>query len=430
MLHLLYEFKRNNGHSKKITSLCPAWFDYERETDSFKLNDFSNIIKEIFNLSINFGMGAVAISKHLNSNPKKYPSLNKKTGFNHGYIAKILNSKAVYGTNETYKLDDTGRRVKVSEIADYYPPIITFEEYQLNLVRIKQRKVSGNKNNGSGVSNLFQSLIKCYCGATVIFTNSYALDKFYPYLLCANAKKNMCDASKWRYDHFEKLFFIWMKEINFNEIFSNDNSVKNKIIDSITLLEQDHNKLNSEYNNLINIIAGITNSTIVNDLISKAESIKNEQGDVESRIKLLNAELLNYKVEVDDSLKQSISQLTAGKAETDVKVIRQTIRNEIIKLISSITFNNDGMVFESGQYMFDDIPEVVLNIVNKRGYKTDEEMEKYLLSDSGQRLLSDYTRTFTVKFKNGVVKNISRTNIHSNECFIWLKNKNQLKNSN
>ena len=129
-------------------------------------------------------------------------------------------------------------------------------------------------------------------------------------------------------------------------------------------------------------------------------------------------------------MKQSISQLTAGKAETDVKVIRQTIRNEIIKLISSITFNNDGMVFESGQYMFDDIPEVVLNIVNKRGYKTDEEMEKYLLSDSGQRLLSDYTRTFTVKFKNGVVKNISRTNIHSNECFIWLKNKNQLKNSN
>ena len=188
----------------------------------------------------------------------------------------------------------------MSEIADYYPSIITFEEYQLNLVRIKQRKVSGNKNNGSGVSNLFQSLIKCYCGATVIFTNSYALDKFYPYLLCANAKKNMCDASKWRYDHFEKLFFIWMKEINFNEIFSNDNSVKNKIIDSITLLEQDHNKLNSEYNNLINIIAGITNSTIVNDLISKAESIKNEQGDVESRIKLLNAELLNYKVEVDD----------------------------------------------------------------------------------------------------------------------------------
>ena len=425
-----YENKRNNGHSKKITSLCPAWFEYDRETDLFKLNKFASIVKEIFQLSIHHNMGSVAIAKHLNNDPVKYPPLNKKTGFNHGYVKKILNSKATYGTNEVFKLGESGRRVKVSEIENYYPAVITFEEYQLSQSRIQQRKVSGNKNNGSGMSNIFQSLIKCYCGATVIFTNSYALDKFYPYLLCANAKKGMCDASKWRYDTFEKLFFVWMKEINFDEIFSNNDNVKNKIIDSITLLEQDHYKSNIEYNNIINIIAGVTNSTIVNDLILKAESIKNEQGVIESRIKTLNAELLSFKVEVNDSLKQSISQLTTGKPESDVKVIRNTIRHEIIKLISSIKFNNDGMVFESGQYMFDEIPDVVLDIVNKRGYKTDEEKEKYLLSDAGGRLLNDYTRTFTVNFKNGVFKNISKNNIHSNEACVWLRNKKLLLNRN
>lgn len=151
---------------KIITSKTPNWVrvikDSSGRPKAFDLVESeAKVIRAIFDLSINKNMGSLAITSYLNRNISHYPKsrshqTNKSKGWGESYIKKVLNSPNVYGAFQPNKIIN-GKRVGDGPlIQDYYPAVITEDEFLLNQSRMKQRLIAKKGREPEGHRNLFQ----------------------------------------------------------------------------------------------------------------------------------------------------------------------------------------------------------------------------------------------------------------------------------
>lgn len=233
-LAAVWEKKRQDPETY-LTSRSPNWIkvikDESGRIDRYELDEAeANIVRRIFDLTINKNMGSFAIARYLNENLDLYPK--KKTdrrnaveGWGDSYVKKILTSQTVFGQFQPMKIVG-GRRVPACDpINGYYPPVISEAEFRLAQDRQKQRTINGRGRKGEGFPNIFTGLVKCAkCHSTLRYRDRGRRPKGTVTLHCSAALQNRgdCDAKTVRYREFEEQFFSVVSDIDFVSVFGDD----------------------------------------------------------------------------------------------------------------------------------------------------------------------------------------------------------------
>lgn len=404
--------KRDSIGSRIMTSISPAWLIARSDKSGFEpIEEAAQTVKSIFRWSLE-GHGAFAITRMLNEGG--YPTLGRSKFWHKSYVTKILNNPAVHGEFQPMTLVD-GKKIPSGPIIEnYYPMIVSKDDYLLSLARISERRILGGGRKGKTLNNLFSKLIKCEnCGSSVVFINKGAGPKGGKYLQCSNSKaKGDCDSPSWRYDEFELSFFKYVSEVDIEEINQVNEITINKreLTNNIRLNDSKIERAESKRNAFLEKLGddSLPRSAVL-DIYKRIEETDDE-------IRLLNESNLKHHeslhaIESNDisntkALSELYHEYISSNSEEwqDVK-LREKIYQSLRQSIHVIAFMNQHV--DPVPYMT--ILELHPREINflKRGTEySDEEFDDFILTPQGTRLLNTIKRSFVVYFKNGSVRKV------------------------
>lgn len=219
-LSAVWANKRENLDEKKLTSNSPAWLELSDDRREFRVNEErARIVRKMFEDSAG-GQGTFVITKQLND--AGVAPFGRSKGWVQSYVTKILQTRAVLGEFQPH-LKQGGKRVPFGDpIAGYYPQIVDEDLFLRTQVARARRRQEGGGRKGAALRNLFTHLAKCgYCGAPMHFLNKGFGLRGGTYLKCSAALQGMeCVSTSWRYQDFERSFFLFVKEIDLAEMLA------------------------------------------------------------------------------------------------------------------------------------------------------------------------------------------------------------------
>ena len=398
--------KRNNINKKPLTAKCPSWLKLNQHNNKYEIIPSAvETIKYIYQLAIN-GYGYGKITSLLNE--QKREPIGRVNHWNKSYIEKILNNRQVIGEFQPHILIDKKRIKEGEPIINYYPQIINEIEFEKARRIITSRKIEGGGRKGKVYSNLFTHILFCkLCGAPMNYINKGDNNN---YLICRKVyQKEGCNNKSWRYNDFEKTFLKYITEISFEGIISDGES---------TVVE----RINTEIeNNLL--------------IIKKAEL---EQGKIE---RVLLDEIIDGRLKIKYNKKHAELCIIIDKAYEKINNLQNEIeiinmekakdsQNEIkyyTELLNNTEFN-DSKLFEIRAKLSAEIKAIIKKIqisncdfkilpcewnllsteclrdIKRRGFKTEEELESFLETTTGKKLVNEYEQHFIASYNNGATR--------------------------
>ncbi len=225
--------KRSQLHEKKLTARCPLWMRLNDDRTQFEfISERASVVREVISLAKN-GMGQTIIAKTLNSRSVPSFSGNPK-GWHPSYIQKILTSTALYGEYQP-GIFEGGRAIPHgSPVTDYYPALISREEfYSLQAYRSQNAVGGGKARKGETVPNLLSGLLRCgYCGSPMVIAGAAARrirsadgkEVTRPpkkVLVCDGGRRGLgCYAVQWGHKDFETSFLSFCRGIEFEKVLA------------------------------------------------------------------------------------------------------------------------------------------------------------------------------------------------------------------
>lgn len=189
----------------KWTGKRPIWLNSD-----FSVNEpLASTVKLMFKLS-KLGHGATSIAKHLNKFDRRTDGKLWRTST----VSHILRSKATIGT----LIEASGK-----EWLNYYPEIITEEEFNQVGELLTGRKLPKGNAKYNNITNLFAGRLKCVCGSGLRLNGA----NFYQYAKCLNATHDSCQATSIKFKALEEASldlilnrkeFVEPPEVNTDEI--------------------------------------------------------------------------------------------------------------------------------------------------------------------------------------------------------------------
>ena len=353
--------KEVDQNKKKLCSKTPSWIRYDKSKDSFELiEEKANAIRYIFNRTI-MGYGQVQICKEMSS---KYKSITKdtnlwvfdddkeemtsngtkKSNWNKSYVNKILHDRSVIGEFQPYKFErdiknNKKKRIKVgSPIKDYYPPIITNDEFEKAQFAITKRcKDKGPK--GSYI-NILKGLVYFNDGHKGHIQTSRRNNNQNkkPYLQrrlvsygflrgLENTCKNSVDA-----EDLIDLILSMISTIPLERIVGTKEEYTSKRSTKLFELDKIDKKL-SEYKQLLDISSFDTKK----DIISEMETKYLQKRKIEQELQSIdqNVEYEDLKAESKTN-KKDIKRYIKTLNEKDKHFLRTNIKNYLETIISRI----------------------------------------------------------------------------------------------
>ncbi|MDX0658357.1 recombinase family protein [Sinorhizobium medicae] len=215
-----WENKRRNIHERKLTRVAPIWLKLSEDRTSFELiPERVAVLRAIFD-EADLGKGSLQIARRLNQ--EGVPTFAPSKGWYESYVSKVLTNRAAIGEFQPHRYVG-GKRVPHGEpIADYFPAIVSREQFE----RIKSgraiRRLRGSGRKGHNNINLFQGVARCgYCDGRMMIVNKGDGPKGGVYLRCDNARRGAdCAASNWPLDHFEAAFLWFVEELDVSAVVS------------------------------------------------------------------------------------------------------------------------------------------------------------------------------------------------------------------
>lgn len=207
----------------KITSRCPGWLKLNSDRKSFSFVPAKvRSVKRLIELSKQ-GVGINTITKMLNN--ENLPTLMDHAMHWHASsVLKVLNARALYGEYQprfsNRKMSELHRKPDGEPIADYYPALITKDEYlaiQGGLHSRRQIAGFGQGRQSDTVSFLFpKMLVDVETGATIIREDKGK--KAIPCLISSRAKAGIEKRLSFPYPDFEAHFLSWLREVKLDDL--------------------------------------------------------------------------------------------------------------------------------------------------------------------------------------------------------------------
>lgn len=245
-----WEGKRARIGDKKLTARCPSWLKLNADRTEFEfIPGRAELVMEIVGM-VKAGMGQALIAKRLNARSEPPVSAHGK-GWHASYIYKIITSTALYGEFQP-QLWNGGKLTPHGEpIPDYYPALISKEEYfHLQAIRSQRLFPGARARKGTDVPNLLSGIAKCgYCGSTMILAGSSAQRvrtddgeikrPAKKVLVCDGARRGLgCFAVQWPYKDIEKSFLTFCRTLQLRELLSDVGAVEGENARQLTIREQ------------------------------------------------------------------------------------------------------------------------------------------------------------------------------------------------
>lgn len=206
--------KRDQAGDKKLTSMAPKWLHLSDDRETFDLiEDRAEIVRRMYHLARE-GHGTYSITQLLNR--EGVPAFGRSNGWNESYVEKILKNRAVLGEYQPHTLVEGKRRPTGDVIPDYYPRVITDDEFLSVQGARRERATFGGGRKGEELKNLFTHIATCaYCGAPMRMVDKGKGPKGGRYLKCSAGVRGMgCTKKGWRYDDFERSFLFLAREVD------------------------------------------------------------------------------------------------------------------------------------------------------------------------------------------------------------------------
>lgn len=432
--------KREGIADRKLTRRIPAWLDLnEDRTDFLIKRDASETVRKIFDLCIN-GMGIYTITRHMNGNLNKFPTISTAKRWNESYVSKILHNRAVMGHFQPNKIVNSRRLPVGDPINDYYPEIISEDRFFLAQRALKERRTGSSGRKGKANPNLFTNLAKCGgCGGTMIFRNKGKPPKGGTYLRCHNAiLNNGCKKPNWRYSEFESEFYKFVQEISFSEIFDSDKFGEiSKFEDSRASKTEQLSEMKKTYEAVVDrLLTPSLSDVLLATLVDRANSIALEIEETKkelSRLEVNIAEQVVSDVKVDQAdFLLEYENLTKSMSIDEITETRFQLHNILKKSIVSISVFNGAelMPWEAKEY----VSNKLRSRLSEKGVGTEKELEEFFSSDYGKRVYDHSERFFIVRFKNGVERTVrpffDHTMITVSEKFAKLRSRSSEQKAN
>jgi hypothetical protein len=294
------------------------------------------IVKEIFRLRRE-GMGKRLIGKTLRIaaelNDKKVKTFGKSEAWHDSYIQNILNSIAVTGRYQPYKVVDGVRKPVGEPIEKYYPRIISDEDFEFCSGKAEiTRGAVGDK-----ISNLFGGI--CFDGTTPKAKMKYlerpGNGKQYKYLYSDVPRlKKGVPVCRWDYVEFENLFLDYIIGVEWEHVAEVKNDASTgKLNIKIEAAVKELEKLKLIDKRFANAIRDGSTSAALreenNKLQPKLEAKRKELADLRKEKSRKSNQTLDVK-----ELRELISK---GDFASRVR-----LRNEIRKMIARIDLYPNG----------------------------------------------------------------------------------------
>ncbi|MES2578978.1 MAG: recombinase family protein [Pseudomonadota bacterium] len=430
--------KRNNAKTKVMTKTCPAWMEYDKDTEKFVIvPERGEVVKKIFDMCINT-CGLYAIARHLNET--NTPQFGNGRIWYLSYVRKIINNRSVIGELSPHHYVD-GVRQKIGDpIADYYPKIVDEQTFLLAHVAISKRSTIGKGRKGTTFTNVFSGLMHCgLCGFKVMLKNHNSISKSGRYLTCSN--KNVlggCQLPSWNLSEFEGMIFKHLREINFSDLIStssDDNKVslddQMSVVISKKMSKEEELKRTIDFSTENDLSENIkkmyvTKQNLLDQEISQLESeinnIKKLIDDQQATEKLFNA----------DDIKQLINKIEENQNDY---LFRSTLNQYLTKLILKIELFYDQNHIQPWEFDIDaDIVDSTDNVnstdpdkdgvfiafrktFKSRSHLSLEEIIKHPDFDLFNR---NYNRFVRITYRTGIVRELYTG---SNSSFVHKQDK-------
>lgn len=315
--------RRSNISTKPMTSLGPAWLKYNKKARKFEIIESrAKIIRRIFEEHLS-GKGSCSIARGLRND--KVPTWTLSKGqpsiWREAYICKILKSTSVIGRLTTHVMDNSERwkRIPLSEVADYYPSVISEELFYK--VQEVNRKFKSLYKGPVTIKNIFASLGRCSCCGSIHSYRSRGTG--YSYLICYSYTYNLgCDLKPISYYPLERIFIEAFKKALYE--FPPANRVIKKIHSELSQVRKKINNANSNKHKFKLPINSKTGST----------AIDNDFSNLDDTIKKCQIEL----VELSLKSKELGQQLIDGLIKDFVSVTAPPVlnREEVNRVLKSM----------------------------------------------------------------------------------------------
>lgn len=391
--------KRNQAASSKkpMTKTTPSWVKLKEDRSGYEIDQAkAKVVKEIFKLCTD-STGMYGITRYLNES--KIPTFNKSKYWHQSYISKILNNRAVFGEYQPHHYVD-GKRQKLNDpIKNYFPAIVTEEEFNLAHAAINLRSTARGRK-GSTFSNILTGLVHCKCGSKMRLENKSKGVASQRILRCNT--KNVgagCKNADWSYSETLELLFTHLKEVNFEELLNVDNSLEKELQNSIATLELSNTKLNGQLNNIIDMVS----TQALND---QSKNMMTERlNSVTQQIESNNQEINHKKIELEKLISskevlnnQNVGMILDKLKQSDDYMFRASVNNLLSKFIEKIELN------PSEQYFPWEMTEQSKEVIEYRKTHAKLKFDQLIERETFHRLFKKMNRTMIVKFRFGAVR--------------------------
>lgn len=283
-------------NKKPLGRACPYWLVLDG--GEYKpIADRVGVIKRIFEMSA-AGYGARLIAKKLNADEVPVfgsTARNSSGDWGSSSVRRLLCNRALLGEYQPTGLVDSVRKKLGDPVKDYFPVVLTEDEFLSAQSALHSRRQSKSTKQSSNF-NVWQGVAICgICGSAMHLVNKGAPPKGNKYLRCYGASKGTCANRQVRLD---------VSEVVFKEVLAK--------VDSLSLIQESQGKLRKQ-----------------------KEVLSAKERDIEVRISEIKKSLLDVGsilspsiMEVLASLESSLNDLRIEKAAVIDSLQRDKIVNK------------------------------------------------------------------------------------------------------
>jgi DNA invertase Pin-like site-specific DNA recombinase len=358
-LKAAWSAKRQGIDQKKLTCQCPAWLRLRADKTAYEpVPERVAVVRQIIDL-VRSGQGKGAIAKRLNESG--IPSIgwrNKDQTWFGSYVTKIVKSRALIGEFQPHRVEG-GKRVPVGvPVRDYFPRVLSDEEFALlqDLISERGRKAGGNR--GRSFSNLFTGIAKCgYCGSSMLFVDKgedkrgNRSNRSNRFLVCHKAKRGAgCHYVSWVYADFEESFLNYATRVDFERFVktTNDAGAELRSVNDKLIVERaSRTDLIARRDRLVEAIAGGEVKPM--GVVDKIAEIEDQIGECEARLKALDAqmEVLSTRQQMSEDALQAlrgVADALRTKTGDELFLLRAKLNEHMRRVLDRIILFPGGRI--------------------------------------------------------------------------------------
>lgn len=403
----LWEEKRRNAGIKPITSICPAWLELSKATGHFvEIPEKVAVVRQIFSMCITT-CGLYAIARHLND--KAVPVFGRAKYWHMSYVNKILSSRAVLGEFQPKKRVDGRPSIIGEPIPDYFPRIISDQEFNLARAALAGRSSGASGRKGKSFTNLFSGLLFCAsCGSRILLKDrGDGSSSAKTYVCSRQHAKADCSMSEWRQDQVESALLRHLGDIDFSSL--EGSSLRSKQVElakEITSLCVEAADIEKKYARTVDFVQN-TDLDVAGKqkLSSDLNRLNSDLIRKKARITAAQAELdSSEEAERQMGSKYLQKLLTELRAKHDDYEYRAKFNNALRAAIARIELARDTFVFQPWEY--DDNDAEVRAFRDAKPSRQKLSMRELLKRKKFASFCEDLARRIVVKYNNGAVRHV------------------------